>query len=136
MSDERIVIYDGVCNFCNGAVWFIAKRDPLGRFKFTPMQSDFAQTLIQEHKIQNVGKDTFLLIKHGQSYIWTEAALEIAGELTGGWWLFKATRIIPRPIRDWLYRAFARNRYVLFGRTEHCQIPDSTMLKRFIGLPK
>ena len=134
MSESRVVIYDGVCNFCNGAVRFIIKRDPGARFKFTPMQSEYAQKLIREHEIPNVGQDTFLLVKNGKCYIWTEAALEIAGELTGGWWLFKVTRIIPRPIRDWLYRAFARNRYNLFGRTEQCQVPDPEVMKRFIGI--
>ena len=133
MPATRVVIYDGVCNFCNGAVRFIIKRDPNGLFLFAPMQSEYAQNLIREHSVHNVGQDTFLLVKDGRCYIWTEAALEIAGELTGFWWLFKATRIIPRKIRDYLYRAFARSRYELFGRTKECQVPGPELAKRFVG---
>lgn len=109
-------------------------RDPDGFFLFSPMQSDYAQQLIRQYNVPNVGQDTFLLVKNGEYFIWTEAALEIADELTGFWWLFKGTRIIPRAIRDWLYRAFARNRYTLFGRTNECQLPSPELKKRFIGI--
>lgn len=134
MNDKAIIIFDGVCNFCNGAVNFIIKRDSRHKFLFTPMQSSLAKKLAGQHKIDNLGKDTFLLIKDGNSYIWTSAALEIANELDGYWYLFRVFRIIPRPVRDIVYRAFARNRYALFGRTEACMIPSQDVKDRFIGV--
>ena len=83
MDTRNIVVFDGVCNFCNGAVKFIIKRDPDGRFAFTPMQSDLARQLLLEHGVRNDGVDTFMLVKDGQSYVFSDAALEIARELTG-----------------------------------------------------
>lgn len=132
---QRLVIYDGVCNFCNGAARFIAARDPQCRYRFTPMQSNLAQALIQHHGIPNVGVDTFLLIKQGRCHVWTDAAFEIAKELRGYWFVLTALRVIPRPLRDAMYRWFARNRYRLFGRTRECQPPGMRLLDRFLDLP-
>lgn len=129
-----LVIYDGVCNFCNGAVNFIVKRDHAERFVFSPMQTDFAQEMIKRYAIETVGKDTFLLIKNGHAYVWSNAALEISKDLSGIWSWCNFFRIIPRPFRDFIYRIFARNRIRLFGRTEQCVVPDQSLRKRFIGL--
>jgi len=134
MKHQRIIIFDGVCNFCNGAVRFISKRDPDGLFAFTPMQSALAKELIEKYDIDNVGIDTFLLIKDGNTHIWTDAAMEIARELTGGWWMFNAFRIVPAAIRDYFYRLFARNRYALFGRTDECVMPSEELKRRFLGI--
>jgi len=125
MESRNIIIFDGVCNFCNGSVNFIIQRDPDNKFAFTPLQSDLSKELVQKHGIEEVGFDTFLLIKNGQCYVRTDAALEIAKELTGFWYLCTVFKIIPRPIRDWFYRLFARNRYAIFGRTEYCMIPSN-----------
>ena len=133
-KDHVILLFDGVCNFCNGAVRFISKRDPQGIFAFTPMQSDFAKDLVKQHDIDNVGVDTLLLIKDGRTHIWTDAALEIAKELTGLWWLLNILRIVPAFIRDYFYRLFARNRYKLFGRTDQCAVPSKELRSRFIGI--
>jgi len=132
MDNRHIVIFDGVCDFCNGAVNFIIRRDPEGMFSFTPMQSDMAQELMQKHHAIQVGSDTFLLIKNGRLYKQTDAALEIARGLSGFWYLLRAFKILPRPIRDYFYRLFARNRYTLFGKRESCMIPTPDIRDRFI----
>ena len=132
MDDRHIVIFDGVCNFCNGAVNFIIKRDPGGRFAFTPMQSDIGQELIAKYGATMVGVDTFLLIKDGQCFERTDAAFEITKELTGIWYWFRVLRVLPRPIRDYFYRLFARNRYKLFGRRETCMVPTARIRERFL----
>jgi predicted DCC family thiol-disulfide oxidoreductase YuxK len=134
MDSRNIVIFDGVCNFCNGSVNFIIKRDPEGVFAFTPMQSDLAKELMEKHQIFNVGIDTFLLIKDGQCFIFSSAALEIAKDLTGFWYLFKILKLIPAPVRDFFYKLFARNRYKLFGRKEHCMVPTTAIRSRFVGI--
>ena len=134
MDSRNIVIFDGVCNFCNGSVNFIIKRDPEGVFAFTPMQSDLAKELMEKHQIFNVGIDTFLLIKDGQCLIFSSAALEIAKDLTGFWYLFNILKLIPAPVRDFFYKLFARNRYKLFGRKEHCMVPTTAIRSRFVGI--
>lgn len=134
MEQSHVIIFDGVCNFCNGAINFIIKHDANSVFVFTPMQSDLAKELLQQHKIDNVGIDTFLLIKSSKTFIWTNAALEITKDLNGFWYLLNALKVVPRPIRDYLYRIFARNRYKLFGRSDYCMKPTENLKSRFIGI--
>ena len=133
-EDQYLIIYDGVCNFCNGAVSFIIKRDKSERFIFSPMQSDYAQAIIREKSVETVGVDTFMLVKNGQVYLWSDAALEITRDLTGFWSLFRVFSILPSTFRDVFYKLFARNRIRLFGGTTQCQIPDKHLLSRFRGL--
>ena len=133
-EDQYLIIYDGVCNFCNGAVSFIIKRDKSERFIFSPMQSDYAQAIIREKSVETVGVDTFMLVKNGQVYLWSDAALEITRDLTGFWSLLRVFTILPSGFRDVFYKLFARNRIRLFGGTTQCQIPDKHLLSRFRGL--
>lgn len=134
MDNRYIVIFDGVCNFCNGSVNFIIKRDPNGLFAFAPMQSDLAKVLMDKHKINNVGVDTFLLIKNDQCFVFSSAALEIARYLTGFWYMFNIFRLVPAPVRDFFYKMFARNRYALFGRQDQCIVPSNEVRSRFVGI--
>jgi len=134
MDKRYIVIFDGVCNFCNGAVNFIIKRDPEAVFAFTPMQSELARELVVKFNVPNVGVDTFLLIKNDRCYVFSDAALEIARNLAGLWFLFNVFKIVPRPIRDAAYKLFARNRYKLFGRTEACMVPSDEVRSRFVDV--
>jgi len=133
MDSRHIVIFDGVCNFCNSSVNFIIKRDPTGIFAFTPMQSGLAKELMRKHNI-NTSIDTFMLIKNDQCYVFSTAALEITKGLTGFWYLFNGFRIVPVVIRDFIYKAFARNRYVLFGKREICIVPNDEVRSRFVGI--
>ena len=132
MDSRHIVIFDGVCNLCNGAVSFIIKRDPAGQFAFTPMQSPIGQRLIDKYGAKMVGVDTFLLVKHGRCFERTDAALEITKDLTGSWHLLRVLKILPRPFRDYFYRLIARNRYKLFGKRATCMVPTENVRKRFL----
>ena len=132
MDNRHIVIFDGVCNFCNGAVNFIIKRDPAGRFVFTPMQSPIGQGLVEKYGTDMVGLDTFLLVKDGHCYERTDAALEITKDLAGFWYLLRVMKILPRPFRDYFYRLFARNRYALFGKRDTCIVPIESVRDRFL----
>ena len=134
MDSRHLIIFDGVCNVCNGAVNFIIQRDPAGRFVFTPMQSELAQQTLRAYGVMNVGIDTFLLVKDGKAFLYSTAALEIARDLNGYWYLLSLFRVVPRPIRDWFYRLLARNRYALFGRRAACRVPDPELRDRFVGL--
>ena len=134
MDNRQIIVFDGICIFCNGAVNFIIKRDPQKLFAFTPMQSEYAQELMNKYQIHNVGVDTFLLIKNRQCFLFSSAAIEIAKQLTGFWWLFGIFKLIPSSVRDFLYKLFARNRYRLFGRSDQCMVPSDEVKSRFIGI--
>jgi predicted DCC family thiol-disulfide oxidoreductase YuxK len=132
MNNQYIIIFDGVCNLCNNAVNFIIKRDASNQFVFAPMQSPAAQALIAKYDAQNVGIDTFLLIKNGQCFYRSSAALEITKDLSGYWYLCLVFKLVPRPIRDFVYRLIAKNRYRLFGKRKQCMIPTDTLKDKFL----
>ena len=134
MNSHHVVIFDGVCNFCNGAVNFIIKRDPEVLFVFTPMQSDLASELMKQHQLNRLGLDTILLIKDGQCFMFSSAVLEISKDLTGFWYLFSVFKLVPASIRDYCYKVFARNRYALFGRQKECMVPTDELRHRFVGV--
>lgn len=131
-KNNHIIIFDGVCNFCNGAVNFILKRDKHKRFMFTPMQSNFAKTLTLEFQKDKADLDTIILIKDSVVFVRSEAALEIVKDLSGFWFLLRVFKIIPVPIRDYFYKVFAKNRYKIFGKKEMCMIPTLQQESRFI----
>jgi len=129
---KKIVVFDGLCNFCNGAVNFIIKRDPTSLFRFTPIQGELAQQLLKEHRINQYNNDTLYLITSDKVYTFSDAALEICKDLSGHWYLFRVFKIIPSPLRDLFYKLFARYRYKFYGRRVSCRIPDENIKNRFL----
>lgn len=128
-----VVIFDGVCNLCNGAVNFIIQRDPEARFLFTPNQSELARQLARRHNIQESLDETIVLIQANKCYYRTDAALEIASQLTGGWRLLRILRVIPTGLRDWVYGIVAGHRYDWFGRRDVCMTPTDDVSSRFVN---
>lgn len=120
-----------MCNLCNGAVQFILKRDPKQRFIFAAAQSPFAQRLLAEHSLQDLGLESFVLIENQQAYLRTTAALKIAKQLSGLWFLFAVFHIVPAPIRDWFYNAVGARRYQWFGKQSQCLMPTPKLAERF-----
>ncbi len=129
---SRIVVFDGVCNFCNGAVNFIIRRDPAAKFQFAPMQSEAAQRLMEQHGVSAEEDETMLLIEGDRCLVRTDAALAIARELNWPWPAFSPFRYLPQGFRDWFYRKVARNRYRWFGRKNQCMVPDESVQARFV----
>jgi predicted DCC family thiol-disulfide oxidoreductase YuxK len=127
-----IVLYDGVCNYCNASVRFVIARDPPGRYRFAALQSDVGKSLLADHHLPPASMETVVLIEGGKVYTRSTAALRVARRLTGAWPLLYVFIIVPRPIRDWCYGVFARNRYRWFGRTDACQIPSPEVRQRFM----
>jgi predicted DCC family thiol-disulfide oxidoreductase YuxK len=132
MDHRSIIIFDGLCNFCNGAVNFIIKRDPKKVFVFTPMQSSTAKELMKRYQITTVGIDTVVLIKNGVYSVRSKAVLEIAKDLTGFWHFSRVLLILPVSVRDCCYRLFARYRYKLFGKQDSRMAPTAEIRDRFI----
>ena len=128
---ERIVLFDGECNFCNQSVQFIIKRDPKGRFKFASQQSEVGQSFMMKYQIPN-GVDSIVLIEGSKSYLQSSAALRISKSLKGFWKVGFALIIVPNKIRDWAYNLIAKNRYKWFGKLEACQLPSPEIKKRFL----
>ena len=128
-----IILFDGVCNLCNGFVQFVIRHDPAGRFRFAALQSEAAQALLAAHGLAPAAApDSVLLLSGGQLYSHSTAVLRIARALGGVWALAGAGRLLPRAWRDALYRFVARNRYRWFGRQESCMLPTPALQARFL----
>lgn len=133
MADSHyIIIFDGECNFCHGAVNFIAKRDDKGRFLFAPTQSPAAQKLMSDYKLEAVGCDSFILIKKGHYFLRTDAAFEVTKDLSGFWYLLLVFKLVPVGVRDYCYRLLASNRSKWFGKKQTCSIPADKDSNQFL----
>ena len=131
MTPPRIILFDGVCNLCNGSVLFIIRRDPKSKFRFAALQSDFGMAKLRHYGIPPGMLNSIILIQHGKAHQKSNAALEIAKNLSGLWPAMYVFKIIPRVVRDWVYDLIARNRYKLFGRRDECMIPTPELKARF-----
>ena len=123
-ANNSIILFDGVCNFCNYWVNFIIKRDPKKRFRFASLQSETAKKLLSNYRQDSQQLDTVILIENGKIYSHSTAALRISRKLSCAWPLLYGLIIFPRFIRDWEYRFVAKRRYAWFGRSETCRIPS------------
>jgi predicted DCC family thiol-disulfide oxidoreductase YuxK len=131
-ENKSILLYDGVCNFCDNTVNFVIKKDPQGHFNFASLQSETGQ-LIQKSFGLNVEKlDSLVLIENKKLYRKSSAALRIAKKLGGLYPLLYAFIIVPPFIRDAVYDLVARNRYKWFGKKDRCLIPDQSVRSRFL----
>lgn len=135
-EEKYIVLFDGVCNFCNGAVNFIIDRDRKGRFRFAALQSEAGRRIAREFNLRDVDGEpsTIYLIEGSRAFDRSGAALRIAGKLTGVWPILTGVLAIPSPLRDAVYGLFARNRYRWFGKSEACRVPEPSLQKRFLDL--
>jgi predicted DCC family thiol-disulfide oxidoreductase YuxK len=131
-TTKSIVLFDGVCNLCNGAVQFIINRDREGCFSFASLQSAVGQAQLRQFGLATDAFDTFVLVEGGKAYTRSTAALRIARRLPGAWRLLYALMIMPRPLRDWMYGLVARNRYRLFGRRDSCMMPTPELRAKFL----
>ena len=145
MADGPVLLFDGTCHFCNSTVQFLVDHERTDALKFAPIQSELAQKLLLEAAGEEKAKeltqgvdgsgdpDSLVLIKEGKALTHSTGALHTARLLRWPWrWAFVFV-IVPRPIRDFFYRWFARNRYRWFGKDEQCRIPTPELRKRFLG---
>lgn len=138
LSGRAIILFDGVCNLCNGFVNFVIDRDPGGVFRFAALQSKAGQQLVREHgAVPEVSGEAALLqsvilIENGQVYRRSTAALRIARHLTSPWPLLYAFMAVPEPIRDAVYDGIAARRYDWFGKRNQCRVPTPALKDRFV----
>jgi len=131
-NSSSIILFDGVCNFCNSGVNFIINRDNTNKFKFAALQSDFGQEMLGKLNLQSQSLKTLILIENDKFYAKTTAALRIAKNLKGQWKLLYIFIIVPPFIRNLFYELIARYRYKWFGKKETCRIPTEEEKGKFI----
>ncbi|MBP6688204.1 MAG: thiol-disulfide oxidoreductase DCC family protein [Lacibacter sp.] len=129
---ERLVLFDGVCNFCNFWIQFALKRDRLRKLKFGSLQGATAQQILPQHNIDPAILTSVIFIEDGVAYRESTAALKVCKHLDGGWKLLYAFIIIPAFLRDGIYKWIGRNRYKWFGKQESCMLPTPAQRARFV----
>ncbi|MEJ0054181.1 MAG: thiol-disulfide oxidoreductase DCC family protein [Bacteroidota bacterium] len=132
MTEKSIILFDGVCNLCNGFVNFLILRDKQNKFQFGSLQSPKAQELLKQYQYSTNDLSTVLLLEDGKLYSQSTAVLKIVRRMDGAWPLLYGFIILPRPIRDFFYQLIAKNRYKLFGRKDACMIPTPELKAKFV----
>lgn len=128
-----LIAFDGICVLCNGFVRFLIRRDPEARLRFTTNSSETGSALFAKAG-QDARAPTSVILVDGQArYFESDAALRAIAALGGGWRLVGVFRIVPRVLRDTVYRFVARNRYRWFGKLDACPLPPSEWRERFIA---
>ena len=134
-----VMLYDGVCGFCNGAVQTILRHDRRGTMRFAALQSDYGRAALARHP-ELAGVDSLIFLAASpetggeRAFVRSEAGLRVASYLGGAWKIFLIGRLLPRGVRDYLYDLFARHRYRLFGRHDTCLLPPPEVRARFIDV--
>ena len=120
---KLVVLFDGDCNLCDGLVGFVARRDRGKRLRFVPMSSLEGSALLAERGFAPGALDTFVVLAGERTLVRSDAALAIVRRLDGRWSWLRVARVLPRPLRDALYRWVARNRVAWFGRVSRGTAP-------------
>ena len=129
---SAVVLFDGVCNFCDASVKFVLDRDEVGYFRFGALQSPAARPYLERCGLSPDELSTVVLVEGDRCYTRSTAALRITRKLGGAWPLLYALVVVPRPLRDVAYGWFARNRYRWFGKRDECRVPSPALRARFL----
>ena len=139
-GSNPIILYDGVCGLCNSLVQFLLKHDKSGRLRFASLQSDFAEKVLRRHGFDAKDLDTLHVVENydqpNERVLQRSDAILRAGRELGGFWTASSSvaRIVPRPLRDLVYRLVATNRYRVFGKYDSCMLPDPNQRSRFLDV--
>lgn len=128
-----IILFDGICNFCNFWVNQLMKFDKKFIFKFAALQSQAGKELLQQHLQTQIDFDSFILISENELFKKSTAALLIAKKLGGFFMLLYPLIFLPRWFRDFIYDIIASNRYKIFGKKDSCRIPSAADRERFLN---
>lgn len=133
MNQHPIILFDGVCNFCNSMVNFIIRQDKKNIFRFAALQSGTGQELLKQHKIDWKANDSFVVIESGRAYQKSDAALKLYNQLPWYWKWSQIFWIVPKFLRDAVYNFIAKNRYSWFGKKNECIIPTPEIKAKFLN---
>ena len=132
-KDKKIILFDGVCNLCDSAVQMISKHDKKDVFRFVALQSDLGQKIIKHLGIDTQKIDSIILYQPGFAYYYkSEAALEIAKNLGGIFYIASQFSVLPTSFTNRIYDYIAKNRYKWYGKKEACLIPTKEIQAKFL----
>jgi predicted DCC family thiol-disulfide oxidoreductase YuxK len=127
-----ILLFDGHCNLCNTGVQFIVKRNPTKTIRFASLQSKAGRALLDKYNIDQDYIDSLVFIEGEEIFVSSTAALRTLSYLSSWESQLKFLLVLPRPLRDLVYRFVARYRYKWFGRRKQCMVPTAELKERFL----
>lgn len=130
--EDCVVLFDGVCNLCNGWVKFLIARDPQAKLRLAAAQSNAGQAILAWCGLPLDHFDTMVFVEKGKAYVKSTAFLRVVRYFPWPWPWLRFGLIVPRFLRDWLYDRMALNRYALFGRSDSCMLPGPDIVNRFL----
>ena len=133
MAQYSIILFDGVCNFCNGTVNFLLKQDKKGKLRFAALQSAEGQKLLQQYNLPTQNFGSFVLIEDRKAFTQSTAGLRLYKHLPWYWQWTQVFWLVPKFLRDAVYDFIARNRYQWFGKREVCRMPSPEERQRFLS---
>ena len=128
-----IAVMDATCALCSWGARMIHVLDRTGEIKIAPIQSETGAALMRLHRQDSLDPDTWLFIEDGTVWRDFDALIRVGQRSGGVGHVFAVLRIIPRPIRNWLYARVARNRYAMFGRGDMCALPEPKFRERLLS---
>ena len=131
-SDHKIILFDGVCNLCNGSVNFFITHDKKDIFRFAALQSDIGIELQKKLNIDHENIESFILIDGDKFYKKSTAALRVAGMIGFPYNLLYPLLIIPPFLRNGVYDIIAKYRYKWFGKKSTCRVPTPQERAKFL----
>lgn len=132
-NDKKVILFDGICNFCNFWVNFIIERDKKDLFRFASLQSEVGQSLLRKLELSETDFDSFVLIEGLNYYIKSTAALKVIKEINGWLKVLYPFIFFPEIFRDSVYNLISKNRYRIFGKSDSCRMPTEKEKSKFIG---
>ncbi|WP_435361951.1 thiol-disulfide oxidoreductase DCC family protein [Haloarchaeobius sp. DFWS5] len=132
LGDTPVLLFDGVCNLCNGAVQFVIERDDAGKIHFASLQSDAGARLLERAGLSPDQRETMVLVEGDDVYTKSSAAIRLAELLGGVYRVATLGRVVPRFVRDRVYDFVAAHRYQWFGKKDQCMVPEEDVSGRFL----
>ena len=127
-----VILFDGVCNFCNSTVNLVIRTDKTKRIKFTTLQSFAGQQLAEQYNLPANDMKSFVFIEDGKAYTKSTAALRVCRYMKWLWPLCYVFILVPKFIRDAVYDFIAARRYKWFGMKDQCMVPTPEVRSRFL----
>ena len=132
-SSDKVILFDGVCKLCNAWSHFIIKNDSKRNFKLCSVQSSEGQEILKHFNFSTKHFETMLYVEGDRCYQKSDAFFKVMFILGMPWCLACIFKILPKPLRDWLYDRIALNRYALFGKYDFCSLPTADHENRYIS---
>ena len=133
IDNRDFIIFDGVCVLCNGWVKFVLRFDRRENFHFVIAQSELGEDIYAQLGLKSDDYDTFIIVKNGEMFTKLDGVFTLMSGIGWPWKILSIGKILPKPLKDWMYDRVAKNRYALFGKRDTCMMPTPEVKARFIG---